>query len=656
MNNLVLKMPRTESDRCDGINDGNIETYKNQLMLSLTKEELQNSADNAEIENGKRKKVFVEFHDFYIPSKDIPDLETIKRVFQEERDFWDEYLVTDKKAVEFFDNAISLLNKDKIRCMRISDSNTTGLTGITGKCSTPWKNLVKNRGVSDKDQSATGSFGIGKDAAFACSELRTVFYSTKNIDHTDNEAFQGVLKLPSYQKGNDNYDGIGFFSVASDDTSTNPLMSCISLDPSYHRTKNGMDKYILGFPETLDKDELKKEVIVSSINNFLVAFWQDKLVIKYDDIIVDKEHLDDIFATYGDSFDRLTIDYYETLKMPDETFSITVFEENDVTIYVKLMENANRRAAIVRQSGMKVFDKANISGRIEFAAVVNLTGDEANGFFKRLENPEHTGWAIDRSKDRKLATTKQNLIFDALRKFIQKLQQDNFSATIDSDGMSDYLPMTYVTGKSKKVEGLSNEVEKKTKGKKKSKKSNNPVKEKETITYETDEQGNIIESSIDIISGDDSGGSSSNAGDGGNSNGTGDGDGNGTGGIGGEKVPGEGATSEDTGIENENGKFISKRIIPNSDYKLVLVKSPSDYHLKAIGKKHIGSGFIEIKVSSESDPVLMQLSSASIDGTNAEISYNKIYFDELNENVTHDIRFDFKRPGNWAIEVTINEN
>ena len=142
MNNIILKMPITESDSNTGINDGGIETYKNKPMLSLTKEELQNSTDGAQRINDKPKQVVVEFNDYYIDTKQIPSYDKLLEVYEKERDYWDDFLENDKKAVEFFDNGIQLLKKDKIRVLRISDFNTTGLLGVHGK-STPWRNLVK---------------------------------------------------------------------------------------------------------------------------------------------------------------------------------------------------------------------------------------------------------------------------------------------------------------------------------------------------------------------------------------------------------------------------------------------------------------------------------------------------------------------------------
>lgn len=655
---IKLRMPTTEDDCMSGINDGNIETFRNKMMLSLTKEELQNSTDNAIWENGVQKKVTVEFHDFFLPTNKLPEIETLIQTFNDERAFWDAYMTTDKKVVQFFDRALSLLQKDKIRCLRISDFNTTGLTGVKSNHASPWLNLVKNRGVSDKPTSATGSFGIGKDAAFACSDVRTVFYNTVNTDATDNKAFQGTLKLPTYKKNGKNYTGFGAFVKADSSNGSNPLMENVSLDPDYVRNESGMDKYIIGFLDDLSQDDLKREIIASSINNFLCAFWDDKLVLKYGDVIVDKAHLDEIIEGYKDSLDPLTLDYYKTLKAPDKEFYISVFEPNDVSIYIRLIENAGRRAAIVRKSGMKVFDKGNISRRIEFSAVVVLTGEKANGYFKALENPEHTGWSLDRVTNKNQAKVNQNKIFDALREAVSELQQSNATDAIDADGMNEYLPFAYVMGRRKKIEGLSNEVESKKKAPKKKKGKKPSVEQNEIITYDEDEQGNIIDTTISVSNGTE-GGSGNGHGGGGDQSGNGEGSGNGTGGTGTEGNGGSGSTEgngEISGNESQGGKFIAKRRIPNSSFRFAMTKNADTYHLFAIGDKRIKSGFIEIRVSSETDTVAMPLSKASIDGKVSEFSGNKILFGGLEENIRHDIAFDFKQVGEWAIEVSINEN
>lgn len=638
---IKLKMPRTESDGNNGINDGNIETYKNKPMMSLTKEELQNSSDAALInDKGEKSKVLVEFSDYYINRDDIPDVDRLAEVFSDEWAYWDNYLKNDKKAIRFLTAGRDLLKNKEIRCLRISDFNTTGLTGIC-QDSSAWNNLVKNRGVSDKPTNATGSFGIGKDAAFACSELRTVFYNTYNIDDSNNEAFQGVLKLPSYKKGTDNYVGDGYFSSPSNNNKKmDPVFKNISLDPSFKRNETGLDKYIIGFPKNLTSEELKSQLIAASINNYLYAFFDDKLEVRYDDIVVDRNHLDKIFEIYDKDIDSYTKDNYLTLKEPDKISEISVFEDNDVVIYAKLFKGANRKAAITRQSGMKVFDLNRIDSRIEFSAVIVLRGNEVNGFFKKLENPEHTNWAIDRAENKAEVKRRQKIFVDELKKIIKELHQANYETAIDADGVSEYLPMTYVLGKKKSVEGLSNEVEKKHKAKKK-KKTNKPrVEESEEITYQEDEQGNIIESTIEIVPANSNG---NNGGGGGAHMGSGE-----------EHM--SGSNNEKNFVESENGSFISKKIIPSSNFKFLLSNTENVYTLRIINDTDLKKGFAEIFVSGETDANVIPLKTATIDGKPTQLKNNKIAFEHLSKAVPHNIAFQFTREGNWAIEVKIHES
>ena len=633
---IVLKMPKTEADSAEGINDSGIETYKNMPIASLTKEELQNSTDGAERVDGHAKKVIVEFNDFYIKKENYPDFVNTFRVFQEERKFWDNFLKNDKKAVRFFDNAIEILKEDSIRCLRISDFNTTGLTGIDGK-STPWKNLVKNSGVSDKPGYCGGSFGIGKNAAFACSQLRTVFYNTKNID--SESAFQGVLKLPSYEDGESNYTGVGYYSDPSDNK-TNPLRKSYSLDDSYERTCIGMDKYILGFDKNYNKDQLKNDIIVSSVNNFLYAFIEDILEVKYGDIKVNSNNINDIINQYKEKLEVLTLEYYQTLLNPQRIEYATVFNENDVKIFVSLNPEGSRKAAVVRQSGMKVFDKGNISGRIGFSAVIVLVGNEVNEYFKKLENAEHTQWSEYRSEDANIVKKNQEKIFGKLREIIAEMHKEECEDIIDADGLNEYLPFSYVVGKNKVIEGLSVEVENKSKAKKKKKSPKNKIEQSDFVNYEIDENGNIIEDTIHI----------------GKMNGPDpepnpnpypydehDIDANGDG--------------DDTfSISKDSTKFKSKRKINTSSIRFSLSKADNKYRLKFISQEKLKAGFFDIQISGEQDSYPTEVLLAEMNGKELDIKGNKIAFDNINAGQLYEIEFELGLKGEWALEVTTNES
>src|SRR5699024_7285206 len=116
------------------------------------------------------------------------------------------------KSEEFIENALSILSRENMKLLRISDFNTRGLEGAdTGKLGSPWSSLIKEAGSSNKDDSSGGSFGIGKSAPFLNSQLRTLFYSS--YDLIGYESHIGVANLMSYQlPDNKTTTGYGYYT------------------------------------------------------------------------------------------------------------------------------------------------------------------------------------------------------------------------------------------------------------------------------------------------------------------------------------------------------------------------------------------------------------------------------------------------------------
>jgi hypothetical protein len=87
--------------------------------------------------------------------------------------------------------------------LEISDQNTTGLIGPTTDSTSVFAALVKGDGVTNKlDVTSAGSFGIGKNAAYAVSDLQTVIYSTCYCLKGEKKfAAQGRLRLISHTDG-----------------------------------------------------------------------------------------------------------------------------------------------------------------------------------------------------------------------------------------------------------------------------------------------------------------------------------------------------------------------------------------------------------------------------------------------------------------------
>lgn len=634
--NMVWKIPTTDSESLVGVNEGNIETFKNTPISSLTKEELQNSCDGS---LGNGKPVIVEFSDFLLSAADFPDIRNLKEIFEDAKNFYKDFFKNDKKTLNFFDKALKVLNEDNIRCLRISDTNTTGLLGVNETGSSPWRNLVLNSNVSDKSSKDGGSFGIGKNAAFACSDLRIVLYNTINID--GEKAFQGVIKIPSYFKEDSNHCCPGFLSDSRQNKYRH-LEETISICNGYSREYPGMDKFILGFSHSMDQTQLKKDIVISSVENFLYAFYENKLEVKYNDVCINHTTIDEIIENNKDKIDDVVIEEYDALKNFDVKLPVTVLEDNDVEIFIKLNNDYKKKAAIVRNNGMKVFDQGHFQVPMGFSAVVVLKGDEVNGYFKKLENPEHNKWAFERADNKHEAQKYKNIITEAIKKYVTDKYNENIEDSIDADGMNEYLPYAYTHGGSHKQEGLSNEVEE-TKKKKKSKKKKQRqiITPDDTIRWDEDENGNIVDGSVDVNSSP-----------------------KGSGGGGENPIPGDGRAPnpDDEGndpinvIPKNDGKFVMKKQVSNRDFQVKCFRIGDLYNLRFKSSVAIQKGYAEIMVSTESNPMHVRLLNAKIDNDSVEVCGDKIFLDKIEKDNVYNFSFEMNQKGDWSLEVNVYES
>ena len=270
MFNLMQKwnFPSNNYGQILGIADSGIETFKGTPIKSLAREICQNSLDAA-LDNNEPTRI--EFKAFEIDPRQIPDYTNLEDALKRALDFWSQQ--QSDKAKTFFKKALEVIHKPAITCLRISDFNTSGLVGSREEYNSPWCNLTKSSGASDKSGSNGGSFGIGKFAPYACSALRTVFYST--IDKDDVCASQGVSRLTSFKnKKNEITQGTGFYG----NDKNSPMYKQYSLDPAYSRNaeNSGTDIYITAF--TGDKG-WQHQMAASVLDGFLYAIYNGTLVV-----------------------------------------------------------------------------------------------------------------------------------------------------------------------------------------------------------------------------------------------------------------------------------------------------------------------------------------------------------------------------------------
>ena len=389
--------PLNNFGQINGIADSGVETFRGTPIKSLAREICQNSLD-AKLQNDQPVKVV--FSTFQVATIQVPGIDDLKGAFVKALDFW--RLQSSDKAKKFFNEAIGASNQPTITCLRISDFNTTGLTGSDAAYNSPWCNLIKSTGASDKSESSGGSFGIGKFAPYACSSFRTVFYST--CDKDGHAAYQGVSRLTSFKMDSSDdsiTQGVGYYGGEK----CTPIFKSYSLDPAFARdnSTSGTDIFVVGFSHD---DAWKKELIASVLDSFLLAVFNGNLIVEVDDIVIDAHTLPQLIPAYTDDFNENADKYYQVLTADEaiaKSFDADIFGMGKVTLRMMIEPGMHRKCAMVRKTGMKIMDRGGISSTIPFSGVLFIEGEELNAFLRSLENPQHTKWEPDRSDNKSYA-------------------------------------------------------------------------------------------------------------------------------------------------------------------------------------------------------------------------------------------------------------
>ncbi|MDO4793675.1 MAG: hypothetical protein Q3993_05790 [Filifactor alocis] len=423
------KFPSNNNSEIIGIGEAGIETFKGSLFGSLAREICQNSLD---ARNDYEKPVRIDFILNCIDREYIPGIETLTDTMRSCKEFWKE----NSKTVKFFDKAQKVCQGSRIRVLRISDYNTTGLTGSDKLKSSAWQDLVKSSGVSNKNGESGGSFGIGKSAPYACSDLRTIFYSTLDIHGL--KAFQGVARLVSFrseeeENGNDITQGKGYYGHTKDNSC---IRKVISLD-GYERKEVGTDLYVLGFVENeFWRDEIIKELI----DGYLISILEDDLVVRVDDFEINSDNIHSYIEKYKEDI-PLAYNYYQVLTEEGSTCILEEFEGlGKVELKILIKKDFKRKVLMARNNGMKIFDKKNISATIPFAGVCILRDKKINEFFREMENPQHNNWEPERHSDEKKAKKMRQKLFSFIKDKIFETGRTTILDEMDAVGAGEFVP------------------------------------------------------------------------------------------------------------------------------------------------------------------------------------------------------------------------
>lgn len=424
------RFPSNDHGENKGINDSGVATFRGTPLKSLAREICQNSLDAA-----MDKTVIVEFNVFSIPTQNVPGIDCLKDVFNRCLDFWGTQKAITTK--EFYSNAIEVAKHDECSFLRISDYNTIGLTGTKGEINTHWTNLTKSSGASDKKGTAGGSYGIGKYAPFACSDFSTVFYSTYN---RDNEvAYQGVSRLVTFKREDgETTQGIGYYG----NEKNTPVFDQMVIEPGFKRKSEeyGTDIYIAGYK--FSNGDWQKDIIVSILDGFLGAIWNEKLVIKVGDKEISKNTLQDLIEIYRDDLTDYTESYYSVLVSSETHWIEEDFMGLGLIRFGILVgeQESPRRVAMIRQTGMKIMDKDHLPRHAPCVGIMFIEGDKINEKLRVMENPEHTLWQPDRAKNPIAAKELLKSLNRFIKNEIEKLISTGGGDEIDAVGVGNFLP------------------------------------------------------------------------------------------------------------------------------------------------------------------------------------------------------------------------
>jgi hypothetical protein len=424
--------PSNNFGQVTGLNDAGIETFKGNPWESLAREINQNSCDAKQA--GVDRPVEVHFKHYSIPIENFPGRENFIEVLRACQKYWS----NNNKSKQFFDRTLQVFRSDKIDILKISDYNTTGLTGSDKDYATNWHNLIKSVGVSDKNSSSGGSFGIGKHAPFACSLIRTVFYGTKDIE--GKFAFQGVSKLVTHE-GVDGLttQGTGYFGSVN---RNNPITDINRIPELFRRNDTGTDVFIMGFNS---REDWQSKIIKSVIENFFIAINDNRLIVHVGDKVINSSSLEKLIEAYiKDDSECLSEKYYRSLTEQDERH---VFAEDDfeglgkVELFVLPNKEYPKRVAMVRGTGMKIYDKGHFQTPMKFAGVMIAKGEKLNAFLRSIEPPSHNSWEPERYEENPdFARSLIKKLNSWINSKVRSISYSEDAEEMDVEGMSQYLP------------------------------------------------------------------------------------------------------------------------------------------------------------------------------------------------------------------------
>jgi hypothetical protein len=465
--------PIDGANQWDGFNEPGVEHFAGSPLKSLAREIVQNSLDSHD--PSKPGPVRVEFEEISIKPKDIPGylelVDTVSLCLAAAH-------AEGEKAELFFTNAIAELKKSRIKALVISDFNTRGIEG-PAENGTPYFAFMKAKGQSKKiDLTAGGSYGIGKFAPFATSNLRTVFVSTAFVDDLGSvqQYTQGKTILMSHDDVQGHrHQGVGFWGVTEKcqpvEGHSEEIPNWLSRGAAKGRPEIGTKLVIVGFDS---KPGWQHVLAASIIENFFGAIQQERL-----EVIINKtqkiSHAE-LQETFESAPLKVAIEneagepehfenckaYSYCLKSHQEAFIESRQDQDLGLCEVKILvgEGLPKKVAFLR-NGMFISDSLDLPGLRrfsefkDFVAVFQCRSDKGIALLRKMEPPKHDSFEPDRLFSREeQARGKRALkeVANWIREMLRRNAKDPVSEVTTLDELKEFFADESADGKGKGTE------------------------------------------------------------------------------------------------------------------------------------------------------------------------------------------------------------
>lgn len=446
---IGFTFPINDGGQLDGINHAGMETFRAEKEKATAKETIQNDLDAHCADSGEPVKVIINLE--YLTKKGFPGYkEHIKTLNLCEESITNIH-GNNEKTRKFIEKAKKVFNKDYIPFLVISDYNTTGLIGADSENGGVFCKLTKGAGSSNKTGQAGGSYGIGKNAPFILSDIRSVFYSSKDINGV--YGFQGVSRWISHKNENGQLtQGTGYYGVKENKM---PIVNECEIYNFFKREETGTSIFIPGFN---GDENWKQKMIIAVIDSFFVAVMEKKLVVEIDDIIIDNSTIGNIIKDIKKSKKNwITAYYYEAMTSDDKKhFTIDIDGMGDVELFVLKGDQHSSKVAMIRGNGIKITDK-RFRLPLKYYGVMIARGKQINEFLRECEPPAHDDWKGELYEDDpKYAKKVLKNLYQAVKEKIKSIIQVKNFEELNVECISEYFPDDLEFGKGESEQGEKN--------------------------------------------------------------------------------------------------------------------------------------------------------------------------------------------------------